>query len=211
MLTMNETFVLLKKELSSIDDKEMSCYMSGKVWILTHMSVTLIIELIVLYIWFILCSICFVSLLFNPHWCRYVRNIFESYYLRPHEEDDAEERILSYSIGVVIKEAILIFVYVSLAFIYRWSGLVHDKYMVTSMDFYQWSAEALYIPIILTTTYYFGTIEIFIYLYRSFSLFAILMKIPVFVLMRCAESRRDFFLNDFKAFSFRMLCRQSFK
>ena len=204
---MNETFALLNKKFLPIEDKEMSCYMSAEVWIFTHISVTLIIELFVLYIWLILCSICFASLLFNPDWYRFVRNRFSSYYLPPYEEEESEKRIFFYSIGILIKEAILVFVYVSLAFMYRWFGLVHDKDMVTSMDFYQWSAEALYTPIILITIYYFGTIEIFIDLYRSFSLFAILMKIPVLALMRYAESQRNFFLNDLKSFSFHLLCK----
>ena len=90
---------------------------------------------------------------------------------------------------------------------YSWFGLVYDRYTVTSMDFYQWLVEALYTPFVLTTAYYVGTIEFFIYLHRSFSLLAMLIKIPVFVLMRYAESQRDFFLNDLKAFCFHMLCK----
>jgi hypothetical protein len=202
MLTMNKTFVLLNNRLSSIEDKQMSCYINAKLWILTHWSVTFIIELIFLYIYLILWCICLVSFLYNPDWYRTVRNILQSYYLRPYEE---EELIFLYSIGVLIKEITLIFVYVFFAFMYRCFGLVHDKSIITSMNFYQWLVEASYIPFVLSTTYYVGTIENFVRLYRSFSLVAIMIKIPVFVLMCCAESDNYFFLNDLKAYFFKYI------
>lgn len=206
MLTINETFVLLNNRLSSIEDKQMSCYINAKLWILTHLSITFFIELLFLYIYLILLCICLVSFLYNPDWYRSIRNIFESYYLRPYEEEE-EELIFLYSIGLLIKEITLIFVYVFFAFMYKWFGLVHDTHIITSMNFYQWLVEASYIPIVLSTTYFIGTIENFVRLYRSFSLVAIMIKIPVFVLMRYAESENNFFLNDLKASFFYILCK----
>ncbi len=203
---MNETLVLLNNRLSSIEDNQMLCYINVKVWILTHFSVTLFIETICLYIYLILSFICIVLLVYNPDWYRFVRNIFEGYYLVPYEQGE-EELIFFYSICLLIKEAILIFVYVFLSFMYSWFILIDDTSMITSMNFYQWLIEASYIPIVLCTTYSIGTLDNFIRLYRSFSLVVILIKVPVFVLMRYAESEKNFFLNDLKRFFFNMFCK----
>jgi len=147
--------------------------------------------------------ICVVSFLYNPDWYRTVRNILQSYYLRPYEE---EELIFLYSIGLLIKEAILISIYVFFAFIYNWFVLVHDKVEITSMKFYQWSVEASYIPIVLSSTYCIGTIDNFVRQYRLFTLIAILIKIPLFVLMRYAETENNFFVNNLKAHYFYTFC-----
>lgn len=190
----------------------MSCYISGKVWILAHLSMAFIIELTVMYIHILLCIICILSIVFNPHWCRFIRYIVNCYPSPPYQEElEPERRIYFYSIGLVMKEAILIFVYISLSFMYKWFRLVPDKYMVTPIDFYQWSTEALLLPKVFTGTFYIGTMQSFIYIYRKFFHFAILLKIPVFVLMRYAKSQRDFFLNDLKATYFHILCKESLK
>jgi hypothetical protein len=203
MLTINET---LLNRLSSIEDKQMSCYINAEVWILTHWSLTYFIELTFLYIYLILSCILFVLLVYNPNWIRLFDNIFQSYYLRLHHEEDEKERIFLYAIGVLIKETILISIYVFFAFIYNWFVLVHDKVEITSMKFYQWLVEASYIPIVLSSTYCFGTIDNFVRQYRLFALVAILIKVPLFVLMRYAETENNFFINNLKADFFYTWC-----
>lgn len=203
MLTMNETY---SNELSSISNQQMSCYINRKVWILTHLSLKYFVEMNVVYIYLILPCILLVLLVYNPNWYRLFRIIFENYYLRINHEEEEKERIFLYSIILLIKEAILIYVYVCFAFMYHWLVSVQDQIEITSMTFYLWSVEASYLPNILILTCYFETIDNFLRQYRSFTLIAILIKVPVFVLMRHAESEQNFFLNDAKAHFFYTFC-----
>ena len=204
MLTMNETY---SNEFSSFSNQQMPCYINRNVWILTHWSLKYSVELSIVYVYLILSCILLVLLVFNPNWYRLFRIIFENYYLRINHAEEEKERIFLYSIILLIKEAILISVYVFFAFMYHWLVLVHDQIEITSMTFYLWSVEASHLPNILISTCYFGTIDNFLLLYRSFTLFAILIKVPVFVLMRYAESEKNFFLNNAKAHFFYTFCK----
>ena len=185
----------------------MSCYRNGEVWIMSHLTVTYLIELTCVYIYMILSITLVVLLVYNPNWYDLVKIIYENYYFRlDHDEEGDIQLIFIYSIGLVIKEVLLILIYVLLSYMYTWLVLVDDKNAITSMNFYRWFVEASHLPKAVSTIYSIGTVDNFIRGYRSFTLMALLMKIPVFVLMRWAETQKSFFLNDINAYFFYKLC-----
>jgi hypothetical protein len=121
------------------------------------------------------------------------------------------QNVFFHTIILLIKEIIVVFVYVSFAFMYKWFGFVHNNYTITSLNFHQWLVEATFIPIILQSTPFMVINEFFIEHYGLFHVFAIMVKIPLFVLMRYAESKDNFFVNDMKAYFFHKLCKSSLK
>lgn len=185
----------------------MSCYRNGEVWLMSHLTVTYSIELTCVYIYIMFFITLAVLLVYNPNWYDSVRIIYENYYFRlDHDEEGDIQLIFIYSIGFVIKEVLLILIYVLLSYVYTWLVLVDDKNAITSMNFYRWLVEASHLPKSISTIYSIGTVDNFIRVYRSFTLMALLMKIPVFVLMRWAETQKNFFLNDINAYCFSKLC-----
>lgn len=114
----------------------------------------------------------------------------------------------SLMVSVLKKEMKLIFVYVYICFLYTWFESVHNKYKVTYMNFLRWLIEASLIPqiLIFNVVDYFLCTEDFFQLYHLNYIPTIIMKIPLFVLMRYAESQSDFFLNEFQTSLFNLYC-----
>jgi len=71
------------------------------------------------------------------------------------------------------------------------------------MTFRRWLIEASFIPAIVIGTFFVYYVR-FIYgifdEYQSIYFITIMLKMPLFFLMRYAECQHDFFLNKFEAF-----------
>lgn len=207
MLSMNETLSSLNNRLSSMEDKQMSCFVNMKLWLLIHLFVTLLIELLFMYIFIIFLFICIFFSVFCPRWYRLFHAIVENNGLQTYEEERYSNVIRFFR-----KEMILIFFYVFFAFMYTWFELVDSS--ITCMTCYRWLIEALLAPLALTGAfcgYYLGFRENVFDKHQTFYILAFVIKIPLFFFMRYAESKNDFFLNDWKASVFYLLCKSSSK
>jgi hypothetical protein len=129
---MNETFVSLNNRLLLLEDKQMSCFVNMKLWFLIHLFVTLLVQLILTYIYIIIFCISMFFFLFFPNWYRLLDAIVEQNCLQTYDEE--QERYL-YVIRVLKKEIILIFFYILFNFMYRWFVLMDS--IITSANFHQ--------------------------------------------------------------------------
>jgi hypothetical protein len=208
MLSMNETFTLLDTNLSLIKDKEMSCFVNIKLWFVIHVLVTLFIELIFLYILIIFVFVCSIFVLSYPSWSRSLHTMIENNMLSRYGEENPSHLYATWCL--LKKEITLIFVYVLFAVLYRWYGLVNNNNVITSMTFYQWVIEASFAPIVLGIHYSefgFGDADDIFELNEPYYILAIILKIPLFFLMRYTENNGDCFLNNLKVSLFYIFCK----
>jgi hypothetical protein len=78
------------------------------------------------------------------------------------------------------------------------------------MNFRQWLIEASFTlrPLLSAyCAYCLGSTESCVYLYESFYIVAIWLQIPLFVLMRYAETQEDYFLNALQTSFFHIFCK----
>lgn len=205
----NEIFLLLPNQSLSIEHEQLLCVSNTKIWLIIHFIITGSIEtFLVMQIVFPLQVI--MILYFNCYWER-ISNVIQSNWLNVYDLD-----IYSLMIIVLKKELKLIFVYIYFTFLYTWLQLVNSNYTVTYFNFLRWLIEASLVPRILITTLvpcYFVGIDIgeFFEQYHLSYVPIIIIKIPLFVLMRFAESQSNFLLNEVEIFFFKKLCDLSLK
>ena len=203
----NHSFSTLHTTLLSTEDKQVSCFTDTRVWLIDQFIVLMFMHYFLLGIGV---PLAFVALISSVRSDRFADTV---------TEDDLEliysTEHQSYVYGtyrVLKKEIILVSVYVLSAFMYKWLVLVHDDNVITSMNIYQWSIEATFAPLLFASTYCcsfiddeLGTAQLYgHYQYR----FIIMLKIPLFVLMRCAETFGSFFINEWRVSFFYSLCSE---
>jgi len=135
----------------------------------------------------------FLSLLFSS-FRNFVRIIED--YLETSSSEQVERHI--YWLILFRKEVLLILVYVLLAFFCKLFGFVSNDFSVTHMNFQRWLIEASFFPTILTAsflTYYVRCLCDAFDEHQTIYVMAVMLKVPVFFLMRYAECKRDFILN----------------
>jgi len=129
---------------------------------------------------------------------------YDSYWLDISDLDGYSSMII-----VLKAEMKLIFVYVYMAFLYTRLGLVNSNYTVIYLNFLRWLIEASLVPQVLIISLFlnFLSLEIdFCHEYDGLYVFMLIIKIPLFILMRYAERQSDFFINKYQAFLFKILC-----
>jgi hypothetical protein len=112
-----------------------------------------------------------------------------------------EERYF-YVIILFIKEMALTFVYFLFAFLYKWFRLANNDSPITSVNFRRWLIEGSLAPYLFSgiiLEYYIGCLKTFDQ-YQSFYIIGMILKLPLYFSMRCAENQPDFFLNRFEYF-----------
>jgi hypothetical protein len=193
MLLINETFFSLPNPSCSMEYKQFWCIYNMKFWLIIHFIVTrlidtaLLVNIILLLYW--------IMVLFFYRYLKHVNNFMESNWLDMYEED-------TYSLMIIVlkKELKLIFVYVYISFFCTWLQLVNSSYTVTYLNFLRWLIEASFLPQILILSfldYFLGTMNFF-ELYHLLYAPTIIIKIPLFILMRYAEIQSNFFINRFQ-------------
>jgi hypothetical protein len=207
ILSINETFILLSNQSLSIEYKPLSCVSNMKIWLIIHFAIIRILENF-LYLQ-ILCLLQWImTLFFSDDWSR-ISNVLNSNWWNIYDQD-------RYSLMIIVlqKEMKLMFVYVYIAFLYTWLQLVNSNYTVTYFNFLRWLIEASLLPqilIIALFVYVCMQEENFFFLYHIFYVPVIISKIPLFILMRFAESQSNFFLNGLQTWLFNMFCYSSSK
>jgi hypothetical protein len=207
MLSINETFFLLRNQSFDIEHKQFLCVFDMKIWLIIHFMVTRLIDTGLLL--YILLQLCMIMIMFFYRYFPHVSNILEGDWLNIYQLD-------SYSLMILVlkKEIKLIFIYVYITFLYTWLQLVDSNYTVSYMNFFRWLIEASLILQILclTLTSYCALCPIdFFRAYHLFYAPTMIMKVPLFILMRYAEIESDLFVNKFQISLFNAHCYSRWK
>jgi hypothetical protein len=210
MLLPNETFPLYPVQFALTNDRQMSCVVNMQVLLLTHFFVTLMIHVVSINIYIFLSFVYVVVYLLSPCFRRFIRAINPNIHLHSY----AHEGKYFYGIILLIKEMLLVFVYVLFAFLYKWFGLAYNGGRITCMDLYRWLVEASYAPFLLCGIlcgYYTGCFDMIFDEYQVFHLIGVTLKISLFFCMRYAESQPDLSLNHIETSLVSMFCQLIFK
>jgi hypothetical protein len=143
---------------------------------------------------------------FNRYW-RHISNFMESNWLDVYDLD-------RYSLMIIVlkKEMKSMFVYSYIAFFYTWLQLVNSTYTVTYLNLIRSLIEASILPAVLIVGFDdLPCIAEVSRLYRLFYVPTMIIKVPLFILMRYAESESNFFLNEFQTALFKLFCHLSSK
>ncbi len=202
MLSINETFLLLPNSSLSMEYKQLSCVSNIKIWLIIHFFITRLVEnFLTLQL---ICPLQWIMTLFFDRYWRRINNVIEDNWF-----DIGDLHRYSLMIIVLKKEMIMIFVYVYMAFLYTWLQLVNSNYRVTYFNLLRWLIEASLVPKILiyySFSFFCMYEEGFFRLYHAFYVITIIIKVPLFILMRFAESESDFCLNGLQILLFKVFC-----
>ena len=201
ILLINETFRLLPNESLSIEYKQFSCINNVQILLMSHLMITCLIEYL-LHVHVIFPFHLVMILSCNSYWMR-VRNMINNQFLEISDFDR-----YSLIIYALKKELKLIFVYVYITFLYTWLQLVNSNYTITYFNIIRWLIEASCLRQILLNTifHYLLCIDDFLSVYNTYYFCTIASKIPLFILMRLAESQSNFFLNRLHTWHFNLFC-----
>jgi hypothetical protein len=198
---MNETYALLNHGLALNEDKHMLCIINTEFRV--HMAVSLVIAITFLQFYIIIGFLCIFIFIRNPPWYFSIRAILVNNLSWMFEERYSSLLRLS------IVEMILTLIYMFFAFMFMQFGLSNPDHGVTSRDLTHWFVEASPYMVIFFAVFCQYCDEWDDDVSNNYPIFAILgilMKIPVFVLMRYAERESDSFINEFKFSVFDIFC-----
>ena len=206
MLSIVEPIFSLPNQSSSIDYEQLSCISNMKIWLVVHFMTTWLVEHLLLC--FLIPPYFIMVLFFHRYWGHFT-DVIDSYLADIFDLDRYSSMII-----VLKSEMKLIFVYVYLAFLCTWLGLVNSNSTVTYLSFLRWLIEASLLPqvSIISLFFYFLTQQLeFCHEYYALYVCKVFIKIPKFILMRYVESQSDLFINTYQAFLFKVLCKWSSK
>ena len=188
MLLMNEIYFLLLNQSSSIEYQTFICVSNMKIWLSIYFTVTrlidfgLLVHIMYLYV---------MTMLFFRRYQIPLNDFLINNWFDVHHLDQ-------YSLMIIVlkKEIKLIFVYICIIFLYAWLQLVNSNYRVTYFNFRRWLIEASLLPQVLAVALlpsYLTDLMIFFQMYHIFYVPFVIMKVPLFILLRYAEIQSDFF------------------
>jgi hypothetical protein len=75
---------------------------------------------------------------------------------------------------------------------------MNSDYSITSMNFHRWLIKGSFAPSLIRSLFvcYIGCIDNIFDEHQPLYIIAIILKVPLFFVMRYAESQPDFFLNN---------------
>jgi len=91
------------------------------------------------------------------------------------------------------------------AFLYAWLGLTNINYTITNVVLIRWLIEATlapYIFFVAILVYYVEGIQLYLDGPQSSYIFAMFIKVPLFITMRYAEIEPESFVHDSEAIFF---------
>jgi hypothetical protein len=194
MLLINTTLELVRGQFSSAFKNKIQCLANIESSLRMHYTVVNLIHAVVLYINLFLILVLGVGYIAFPSYRNFIHAI--SPYIRL--PSNALEDKHFYVFLLFVKEIVLTSVYVLFAFLYKWFELTNNNSPITSFKFSRWIIESSCAPYLflgLFWEFYMEGSDALFGEYEVFYLFAITLKVPVYIFMRCAESRPDFFLN----------------
>ena len=204
---MNETLSLFSVQLLVIANNRMRCLTSMQSRLQNHFTVVSIIQMLFAGI-YIASLIVFVFLFIFSIRFRYIFHYIQSNIrLRSY----SPLKRYSYISIVLVKEVLLIFVYILFCCMYE---LSNNGTYITWIKIRRWFVEATCVPYLyfaFLVEYSVGQTNIIFDEHQSYYIALILVKLPVFFVMRFAESQPDFFLNNFELFLLQKRCEFLFK
>jgi hypothetical protein len=210
VLSMNETFSLFPIQLMIMGSKRMACLISMRSRLQNHFTVVSIIQLY--FSIFNVSFICGFAILFIiSSRFRYICHIIQS---NIRLGSCSPFKRYTYLAIVLIKEVLLMFVYIISCCIYHWLGLSNSGAQVTWIKVRQWCVEATCVPFLCLAfllEYSIGQTNLIFDEHQSYYFVMIFMKLPVFSIMRFAESHSNFFLNHLELFLHRKTCEFLFE
>jgi len=205
MLLRSKTFLL-----SLIEDQQLSCVIYMQHYPYIHLIVILFVQFILINIYFFfityLFSFDFVVSSFSQLSPSYHRN-----YSIAIQWARRKRCTWNYFIG---KRTDINIRLCLIRFLVQMVRIDEEWWTYTSMNFYRWLIEASTIPYVLLpifSNYCMGYIDSFFDQCKSFQVCAIMLKVPLFFLMRYAENQPDCFLKDMEGWIFYALCKSSSK
>jgi hypothetical protein len=206
MSSINEIILIPSNDSLSIEHKQLSCVFNMQHWFITHFFVARLIEFF-LHFYIMIPLIFILTSLFD----RYLDDLIDSIDFGWRDTTDRQVRY-SYSIIVLKKEMILILIYVLIAFLYSWFKLKSVSDALTYQNLLKWIIEVSFAPQVIFTTFALCYVEFgfaFFDLYFSSYVILIMLKVPLFILMRYAETEPNFFINRLQIVLFNVLCYRS--
>ena len=189
-----------------IDDEQLSCIVRTQHYPYIYSIVVLLVQFILINILFFLLLTCF--LLLPPCFPDHHHLINEIILLRFNERDERD----GHGIILLKKEIIFTFIYIFFALVYQWFGLMNNDEYIISRNCYRWLIEASTIPFILLrifSNYCMGYIYTFFDECESCQICGMILKVPLFFLMRYAENQPYCFVKDMEGWIFYALCKSS--
>ena len=184
----------------------MSCIFKTRIWLTTHFFITVIVHTVTLYIYISLLFLYVVIFLYSPCFRSFIRAINSNIRLHSY----AHEGRYFYGIILLLKETLLVFVYVSFAFSYEWIRRGNNIDGVTSIHFYRWLIEASCAPFLLCAFlvgYSMQCLDMVFEEYQIFHLIGITLKISLFFWIRYAEIQPERYLYHMETSIVGLLCR----
>lgn len=205
MLFINETLQSMEVLFLNDDDRYMACISDMHSWLRIHDTVVWLIQL-----YLILLCIGFVILysliyLLSPSSRVFIDYLMEKLSLLSYQSSG---RYFHFTVWFV-KEMIWISVYILLATFCKWFGSINNRSEITFMDFCRWFIEAssYHISIWVFISIYFCRyfIDWLDDIQNAYDVLMIL-KIPLFIIMRYAEYQPDCQINALKVSLAKEMC-----
>lgn len=204
MISKTETMITLLNESFSLEYGQISCQLSIFKYYMSYFIVSCSIEI------YLGLGPGIVLLLFMSMCNRRYYNLIPDVLDIDHVATIELEKKSSWIIIVIKQETKLIFIYIYVACLFTWFISFNVAVTFTYRHFLQWFIESILIHLTFLVHIlinYTGCPSIFFNLYQIMHTIMIVVKIPLFILLRTAEYRCDFFINRMQLFFLHKLCR----
>ena len=160
-------------------------FFNAEVWLLIHFTVARFTELAIYFTEFII-PVSILLILFSPRRWTGIRVI-----VIDNNWFDAYGQEASPYFLLLKQEIRLILIYVCSAIVYTWLGFSNDNCTISLLNIVRWLMEASNLPLALMYTIIWSDeqfMENFFKYYQLFHFFILILKLPLFFMMRYAET-----------------------
>lgn len=195
MLSINGTMIILPNQSVSIEYKQTLCDISMKTRFIYHFVLSRFVEG-ALCIYVAVPLLLIITLFFHRRYTC-INDFIERNFVDTYESENR----FTYMIALMKLDIILIFVYTFIGVLYTWLKSLNTNDTLTYQNFLRWSIEGSLAPIIFlgfVPAHYFGIVDNFFEVYQKTCIGMFIIKVPLFIVMRYAESYSDFFLNNIR-------------
>lgn len=196
----NETFLALPNQSLSMEYQQLSCICKMDLWLFIHFIISYItVHVCLCYV----IGLCLMLLLFRPDYGNHITDFIGSMWMDTYHLDRYSSLII-----VMKRELKLISVYLYVVFCYMWLELINSNYRVTYFNFLRWLIEASIIPVALICVLMKFSLSLleFCTVYHEIYVPLVIVKIPMFILLRYAEIQPDCSLNRLQVLLFETYC-----
>lgn len=206
MIFSQETYQPLHAQWLSSEDKQMTSTSSTSVWLISHSTIVLALQLCIVSFYIFVTFWKLLLYIFSRKFGNVMRSLHETTGWSRHLQVPEQMS----STALIMRQMALIFTYLLLAFTLKWFRFVVQDSPITSMDVYRWLLEASLMPLTLCDyllSHYISLDDEVICETQSCFVMEISIRVPLFILMRFAESKSNFFVNVFEAHLVDSLCK----